>query len=118
MVAAVKVRPPRLTGRIDQGEIADAFLAAQVEYLCLQAGVKPPRWTRDPCYILRDPWFALEGAKVRALLVRDAPASFKNRNLFTASEIEFLPRRGRPRKSLEELRANNRLRQQRFRAQH
>jgi hypothetical protein len=115
--AAVTHRPPRLRGCFPGGQIADAFLAAQVEYLCRNAGIRPPRWTESPEYVLDDPWFGYSNspAGLRAILIRDAPAEFKNRNLFTTSEIEWRPRRGRPRKSLEEHRVKTRLRQRRWR---
>jgi hypothetical protein len=114
---AVSHRPPRLQGRFQGGEVADAFLAAQVEYLCRRAGVRVPTWTRSPEYVLADPWFGYSGASagLRAILIRDSPSEFKNRNIFTTSEIEWHPRRGRPRKSQEELREANRLRQRRWR---
>lgn len=115
LLAAVIQRPPRLVGRFGDGAIADAFLAGQVEQLCIDAGVPPPRWVRDPVYVLDRPWFSIADRAVRPHLLRDAPAAFKNRNLFTTPEIRFEVRRGRPRKTAAELREANRLRQQRFR---
>lgn len=112
---AVQVRPPRLGARIEQGEIADAFLAAQVEYLCRRAGLRPPRWTRDQCYILAEPWFSLPGRSERTQLLLLTPTEFRNRNVFTTSEIEFVPRRGRPRVSEAGKREKARLRQRRYR---
>lgn len=116
--SAVSHRPPRLCGRFGGGEIADAFLAAQVEFLCRRAGVRVPVWTRSPEYVLADPWFGHSAAPtgLRAILIRDSPREFKDRNLFTSSEIEWHPRRGRPRKSPDELREKNRLRQRLWRA--
>lgn len=117
LLAAVSHRPPRLRDRFPGGQIADAFLAAQVEYLCRHAGIQPPRWTRSPEYVLDDPWFGFSDAPagLRAILIRDSPVEFKNRNLFTTSEIEWRPRRGRPNKAPWELREKNRLRQRRWR---
>jgi hypothetical protein len=120
LLAAVSHRPPRLRGNFPEGQVADAFLAAQVEYLCRHADIRPPRWTQSPEYVLEDPWFGYSEAPagLRAILIRDAPAEFKNRNLFTTSEIEWRPKRGRPQKSLDEHREKNRLRQQRWRKTH
>ena len=117
LMDSISHRPPRLRRRFPGGDIADAFLAAQVEYLCRHAGLKPPKWSGSPEYVLEDPWFGFADASsgLRAILIRDAPVEFKNRNLFTTSEIEWRPRRGRPRKSREELRENNRIRQRRWR---
>jgi hypothetical protein len=115
--AAVSHRPPRLSGIFPGGQIADAFLAAQAEYLCRHSGIRPPKWVRSPQYVLDEPWFGYSDAPdgLRAILIRDAPPEFKNRNLFTTSEIEWRPKRGRPRKSLEEHREKTRLRQRRWR---
>lgn len=117
LLAAVSHRPPRLRGNFPGGKIADAFLAAQVEYLCRHAGIRPPSWTNSPEYVLEEPWFGYSDAPagLRAILIRDAPVEFKNRNLFTTSEIEWQPRRGRPRKTLQEHRETARLRQRRWR---
>jgi hypothetical protein len=117
LLTAVSHRPPRLRNQFPGGEIADAFLAAQVEYLCHHAGLRPPRWTRSAEYTLDEPWFGSADAPayLRAILIRDADVEFKNRNLFTTSEITWQPKRGRPRKSLQERRETNRLRQQRWR---
>lgn len=117
LLAAVSHRPPRLRHKIADGDLADAFLAAQVEHLCHHAGLPPPRWTQSPEYILEKPWFASPDApaSLRALLIRDADVAFKNRNLFTTSEITWQPKRGRPRKSLAAQRETNRLRQRRWR---
>jgi hypothetical protein len=115
---AVTHRPPRLRGRFGGGEIADAFLAAQVEYLCHKAGVRPPKWVSAPEYVLEEPWFGstVRSANMHALLIRDAPAEFVNRNIFTTSEIEWRPKRGRPRKTYAEKRETDRLRLRRWRA--
>jgi hypothetical protein len=116
--AAVKVRPPRLAPRFPQGDVADAFLAAQVEYFCRRADVRPPRWTRDPCYVLDQPWFSAPGRRLRAHLLLDTPDEFRNRNVFTTPEFELRIRRGRPRVSPEAKREKARLRQRRFRRRH
>jgi hypothetical protein len=112
---AVKVRPPRLARRFPQGDVADAFLASQVEFLCHRADVRPPRWTRDPVYVLDQPWFSAPGPRLRAHLLLDTPDEFRNRNVFTTPELVLKIRRGRPRVSLAVKREKARLRQQRFR---
>lgn len=112
---AVRVRPPRLAGRFPDGAVADAFLAAQVEFFCRRTMVRPPRWTQDPAYVLDEPWFSAPGRRLRAHLLLDTPDEFRNRNLFTTSELEVKIRRGRPRLSPAQKREKARLRQQRFR---
>ena len=64
-------------------------------------------------------WFATDTAspKLRLLALRDSPAAFKKRNLFTpAVDLPLALRAGRPVKSAEEKRRNNAERQRRFRA--
>jgi hypothetical protein len=115
LLDAVSVRPPRLAGRIAQGKIADAFLAAQVEWLCHRADVPPPRWTRDRCYVLADPWFSLAARRLRSHLLLDTPDEFRNRNLFTTPEGGIQIRRGRPAVAEQVKREKARRRQQRYR---
>ena len=93
---AVWVKPERLADRFEGGAIADAYLAAQVHALCNRAGIRAPRWVRDPCYVLEDPWFAVEGKLLRPYLLLDTPEEFRRRNLFTVPELTFQVRRGRP----------------------
>ena len=115
LAAAVKVRPPSLARKIATGQVADAYLAAQVEYLCRRTGLRPPRWTRDVCYVLDEPWFSVPGRHSRAHLLLETPDEFRNRNVFTTSEVRVGIRRGRPRTSEVAKRAKARLRQQRYR---
>jgi hypothetical protein len=98
-----------------QGEVADAFLAAQVEWLCNRAGVRPPRWTRDPHYVLDVPWFSIPARRLRAHLLLDTPDEFRNRNVFTTPEVKITIRRGRPRVDESVKREKSRLRQKRYR---
>ncbi len=115
LTAAVKVRPPALTGKIPTGQIADAYLAAQVEFLCRRAGLRPPRWTRDPRYVLAEPWFSVPGRHSRSHLLLETPDEFRNRNIFTTPEIQIHIRCGRPRVDRSAKLAKARLRQQRYR---
>lgn len=115
LAQAVAVRPPRLAGKFKDGEVADAFLAAQVEFLCRRAGVVPPKWTRDSVYVLDEPWFSLPSPLVRAHLLLDTPTEFRNRNVFTTPEFEVKICRGRPRVGADIQREKARLRQPRFR---
>lgn len=115
LLRAVQTRPPRLAARFSGGEICDAFLAAQVEWLCRRASISPPRWTRDPAYILSEPWFSIPDRAVRAHLLLDTPTEFRNRNVFTTPECTVTIRRGRPTVPEYLRREKARLRQQRYR---
>lgn len=112
-------RPPRMAAVFSEGAVADAFLAAQVEYLLRRAGMEAPRWVADQGYVLAEPWFphADADSHLRALLIRDAHVEFANRNLFTTSEFTWLPKRGRPVVlTQEQRRTKARERLQRWRA--
>ena len=112
---AVKTRPPPLRNRFEQGDLADAFLAAQVEWLCRRSQVTPPRWTHDTCYVLDEPWFSIPSKRLRAHLLLDTPDEFRNRNLFTTPEGEVNIRNGRPFVDAAVKREKARLRQQQYR---
>jgi hypothetical protein len=113
---AVKIRPPSLAEKFTDGHVADAFLAANVEYLCHRAKIQPPSWVRDPVFVLDAPWFSIPSRRLRAHLLLDTPVEFRNRNLFTTPEVQVTVRRGRPRVSTEQKRVKARLRQSRYRA--
>lgn len=104
--------PPRLADRFDDGDIADAYLAAYAEWIADQAGIQRPEWCGDPQRVARAPWFA---TPVKGHLIAITPASFRQRNLFTIPEFVFTPKSGRPRCSAEHKRQKARLRQKRYR---
>jgi hypothetical protein len=76
--------PPRLAGGIEEGEVADAYLAAVAVALSRSAGVAPPAWTRGTGRTLKAPWFAHPGGVLRATLILESPAAFRERNLFVS----------------------------------
>lgn len=104
--------PPRLAGRMDGGDIADAYLAAYAEWIADQAGIPRPPWCREPERVAAKPWFATE---LRGYLLAVAPASFRQRNLFTVPEPVFVSRPGRPRVSEESKRLKACRRQKAYR---
>ena len=113
---AIHDAPPRLTRVFAEGRIADAWLAASAEHLAIQAGLPVPTWTRGR--VAPEPWFAAEEGDAHARLValRDSPAPFKARNLFTpAVDLPLNLSAGRPAKTADELRQANAERQRRFR---
>jgi hypothetical protein len=116
VVQAIHDAPPRLSRAFAEGKIADAWLAASAEYLAIQAGLPVPTWTRGR--VAPEPWFATGETDVHARLValRDSPAPFKSRNLYTSAvDLPLKLVAGRPAKSATELRRANAERQRRFR---
>lgn len=77
--------PPLMRDRFALGAVNDAYLAAVAVSLSAQIGVSAPSWTRDPERILPEPWFAIPGRHMRALLLIESPAAFRERNLFVTA---------------------------------
>lgn len=74
----------RLPSVFSGGEVADAYLAAVAVALSREIGVFPPPWAWSEDRKLRRPWFASPGASVRAMLLWESPAAFRERNLFVS----------------------------------
>ncbi len=77
--------PARLAGRVPEGDVADAYLAAVSVALARRIGVPPPRWAAQADRKLSAPWFASRGRAVRARLLIESPAPFRERNLFVSA---------------------------------
>ena len=78
VAASLRTEPPR-TG----DAVQDAYLAAVATHLAHRLRLRVPAWTDKKCRRLEHPWFALPDAWARATLLRDSPAAFRERNLFT-----------------------------------
>ena len=76
------VEPPRLAARFKEGYICDAFLAGTADYFARIHHIPTPEWALAPDRILAEPWFAVDYIEVRALLLRDTPSAFKDKNIF------------------------------------
>lgn len=83
--AMLTERPELLRDRAGLSPMHDAYLAAVAAYFAPRHGWPTPRWTRDPERILADPWFANPGRHMRALLLVESPAAFRERNLFVTA---------------------------------
>ena len=80
--------PPLLcAGKIENRKIMDAFLAATAECLSWRFDLIIPSWTDSPERILSEPWFADENAKLKKLLAKESPTSFRRRNLFVSQNV-------------------------------
>lgn len=65
--------------------VQDAYLAAVAVALSSPLGAPSPKWTREPERILREPWFASPSRHLRAVLLTESPAAFRERNLFVSA---------------------------------
>jgi hypothetical protein len=75
-------QPPRLAARFAEGTICDAFLAATADYLSRVNRIPTPLWALAEDLVLETPWFSPDFPGVRALLFRDTPSAFKDKNIF------------------------------------
>ncbi len=76
--------PPVLDGQIEEGAVADAYLAATAVHLARAIKSVPPAWAWNANRKLHSPWFASRGSAVRATLLAESPAAFRERNLFVS----------------------------------
>jgi hypothetical protein len=77
--------PRRLMLVYEGGDVADAYLAAVAVSLAREIAAPPPRWAWDDSRKLRRPWFAWPGPALRATLLVESPAPFRERNLFVSA---------------------------------
>lgn len=78
LYATLRGEPPS-TGNAVQ----DAYLAAVAAHLATLHRLPRPAWVDKANRRLDRPWFALPDPWARAWLLRDSPAAFRERNLFT-----------------------------------
>ena len=81
VAASLRTEPPR-TG----DAVQDAYLAAVAAHVAHRLRIRVPTWAEKKCRRLEHPWFALPDAWARATLLRDSPAAFRERNLFTTED--------------------------------
>jgi hypothetical protein len=85
-IAEMLMEPPAiLRDRYEEGSIHDAWLGAVAVSLCNRLGSPAPGWARQSERTLRQPWFANPGRHMRALLLVESPAAFRERNLFVSA---------------------------------
>jgi hypothetical protein len=77
--------PCRLAARYVGGDVSDAYLAAVAVSLAREIGSPPPAWAWADDRKLRRPWFAHPAAALRATLLAESPAPFRERNLFVSA---------------------------------
>ena len=80
----VRDEPISMIGRVDLGEVADAYFAAVAVSLAREVEAVPPLWSLADARKLRKPWFAEPGPHIRATLIAESPGPFRERNLFVS----------------------------------
>jgi hypothetical protein len=81
---ALATEPELLRGALPKGDIYDAYLAATAEALACKYDLDTPAWAYHPKRQLHHPWFALNYASLRAVLLWESPPAFRSRNLFVS----------------------------------
>ena len=76
--------PVLLRAKFDGGELVDAYLAAVAVELSFDLAHSRPAWTRKSERTLQTPWFAAKSDDLRAVLLHESPAGFRERNLFVS----------------------------------
>ncbi|MFH1022346.1 MAG: hypothetical protein V1809_03055 [Planctomycetota bacterium] len=79
--------PEILRGRVKDGEIFDAYLAAIAERLARQSGFDVPSWVFGGARHLHRPVFGTESAVMRATLLLESPPEFRSRNIFVTANV-------------------------------
>jgi hypothetical protein len=80
----IEREPELLGGKIRNGDVTDAYLAAAAEYLAWHFSLLTPDWTQDSRRIMKEPWFATDIEGLKTLLAMESPAAFRRRNLFVS----------------------------------
>lgn len=83
--AALAAAPLMLAGKIERGEIWDAFLGAVAESLARRFRWPVPLWSVEDDRFLRLPFFPIEAPPFRATLLLESPPEFRSRNLFVTA---------------------------------
>ena len=87
VIGSVIVLPRLLRGRFPEGAVADAWLAAYAEYVCLHVAAAIPEWALKPNRSLAEPSFddGVIEPRQRALALDRSPEAFRRRNIFTTT---------------------------------
>lgn len=87
VIGSVIVPPRLLRGKFPEGAVADAWLAAYAEFVCLHMSAAIPEWAIKPNRFLASPSFddGVLDPKLRALALDASPEAFRRRNIFTTA---------------------------------
>jgi len=90
----VEEAPLLMKRRLRDGGVADAYLAAYVDWLCGKADIESPDWVEDPKRIATRAWY--DTPKLWKQLLVLSPGAFRRRHLFTEPDNVLTIRAGRP----------------------
>ncbi len=84
-IELVAQEPPLLAFVLQDGGLADAYLAASAAWLCRQHRLNVPKWAEGGSRALIEPWYAAKTANLRKLLADESPLEFRCRNIFVSA---------------------------------
>ncbi len=82
----LSVEPPMLRPILNDGGVADAYLAALANHLANESKIPPPEWAHTDHRMPDKPWFSLNHPDARMWLITQSPAAFRERNLFISED--------------------------------
>ena len=65
----------------------DAYLAALVEQLALDAGLEVPAWAVEDDRVLEPWWFPVDLPSIRPAALAESPAAFRRRGIFITEDL-------------------------------
>jgi len=77
--------PPLLISILQDGGMADAYLASVAATLAHEQGLPAPKWARGSARALETPFFAAKTPKLKAVLLQESPVEFRIRNIFVSA---------------------------------
>jgi len=83
--ALIAEEPASLKEVLNDGGLADAYLASIAAWLAHRHGIPVPEWARGTARALSKPWFAAKTHKLRMVLLQESPTEFRVRNLFVSA---------------------------------
>jgi hypothetical protein len=77
--------PELMADRLEDGGLADAYVASAAAWLCQVYDLEAPVWIDHKSRIMKRPWFAAKTPNLKAILLQESPAAFRVRNLFVSA---------------------------------
>jgi len=81
----VTQEPRLLEPCLNDGGVADAYLASAAAWMCHKHGFAAPEWARESKWVLEMPFFAAKTHGLRMILLQESPAEFRVRNIFVSA---------------------------------
>ncbi len=77
--------PESLEPTLQDGGLADAYIAGVAAYLAHENHWPAPSWAAGTSRALRTPYFAAKTPKMKALLLQESPLEFRLKHIFVSA---------------------------------